>query len=84
MFDHVNELFAFIGRFLLNSIKGASVNLFSGGVVFEYSIDEKNRPKSLALRRRVEALSSAEIQKVLDRPTQTEERMTLVDFVEMN
>jgi len=35
--------------------------------VFEYYIDEKNRPKSLALRGRVDALSSAEIQKVLDR-----------------
>ena len=42
-------------------------NFFSGGVVFEYYIDEKNRPKSLALRGRVDALSSAEIQKVLDR-----------------
>jgi len=42
-------------------------NFFSGGVVFEYYIDEKNRPKSLLLRGRVDALSSAEIKKVLDR-----------------
>jgi len=35
--------------------------------VFEYYIDEKNRPKSLALKGRVDALSSAEIKKVLDK-----------------
>ena len=52
--------------------------------MFEYSIDEKNRPKSLALRGRVDALSSAEIQKVFDRLIQAGERMILVDFAEVN
>ncbi len=50
----------------------------------EYSIDEKVRPKSLALRGRVDALSSAEIQKVFDRLIQGGERMILVDFTEVN
>jgi len=63
----LNKLFALIGRFLLNFICRASVTFFSGGVVFEYYIDEKNRPKSLALKGRVDALSSAEIKKVLDK-----------------
>ena len=52
--------------------------------MFEYSIDEKNRPKSLALRGRVDALSSAEIQKVFDRLIQAGERMILVDFAAVN
>ena len=52
--------------------------------MFEYSIDEKDRPKSLALRGRVDALSSAEIQKVFDRLIQAGERMILVDFAEVN
>jgi len=56
----LNELFALIGRFLLNFICHASVSFSSGGVVFENSIDEKDRPKSLALIGRVDALSSAE------------------------
>jgi hypothetical protein len=55
----VNELFVFIGRFLLNSIQCALVDFFLGGVVFEYSTDEKARHKSLALRGRVEALRKA-------------------------
>ena len=52
--------------------------------MFEYSIDEKIRPKSLALRGRVDALSSAEIQKVLDGLILAGERMILVDFAEVN
>ena len=45
---------------------------------------EKDRPKSLALRGRVDALSSAEIQKVFDRLIQAGERTILVDFAEVN
>ena len=52
--------------------------------MFEYYVDEKDRPKSLALRGRVDALSSAEIQKVFDRLIQAGERMILVDFAEVN
>ncbi len=52
--------------------------------MFEYSIDEKDRPKSLSLRGRVDALSSAEIQKVFDRLIQAGERMILVDFAAVN
>ncbi len=51
--------------------------------MFEYSIDEKDRLKSLALRGRVDALSSAEIQEVFDRLIQAGERMILVDFAEV-
>ena len=52
--------------------------------MFEYSIDEKDHPKSLVLRGRVDALSSAEIHEVFDRLIQTGERMILVDFAEVN
>ncbi len=52
--------------------------------MFEYSVDEKDRFKSLALRGRVDALSSAEIQEVFDRLIQAGERMILVDFTEVN
>jgi len=58
--------------------------LFSGGVVLEYSIDERDRPKSLALRGRGDASSSPEIQKILDRLIQAGEKMILVDFAGVN
>ncbi len=80
----LNGILALIGRYLLNFICHASASFPSGGVVFEYSMDEKDHPKSLALRGRVDALISAEFQKVLDRLMQAGERMILVDFAEVN
>ncbi len=52
--------------------------------MFEYCIDGKDRPKTLALRGRLDALTSAEIQKVFDRLIQAGERTILVDFAEVN
>ncbi len=52
--------------------------------MFEYYLDEKDRPKSLVLRGRVDAQSSPKIQKVFDGLIQAGERMILVDFAEVN
>ncbi len=52
--------------------------------MFEYSVDGKDRPKNLTLRGRLDALTSAEVQKVFDQLIQAGERTILVDFGEVN
>ncbi len=52
--------------------------------MFEFCIDGKDRPKTLTLRGRLDALTSAEIQKVFDQLIQAGARTILVDFGEVN